>query len=138
MTNFLQFGHECLFLWLNDICIYIVYGMNTTPTPEDILQQIARIASMEKGTLSTIRQTPKGPCCNFQRWEDGRNVSEYIPAEHVDGVRENLQAHAQFETLVAKYVQVLSARSREERLAGVKKKRHIQSSSSPRKPRSRK
>jgi hypothetical protein len=51
-------------------------------------------------------------------------------------VRDNLQAHARFEALVAKYVQLLSVRSREERLSGVKKKRPPQNSSSPRKPKS--
>ena len=112
--------------------------MNTPSTPEDVLLQIARIGRLEKGTLSPIRQTPKGPCCNFQRWENGRNVSEYIAAEQVPEVRENLQAHAEFETLVAEYVQLLSARSRQQRLGAVKKKRRPRTSSSPRKPKSSK
>lgn len=43
--------------------------MNTISTPETIFEQIARIQRMEKGTLSIIRETPDGPCCNFQRWE---------------------------------------------------------------------
>jgi hypothetical protein len=117
--------------------MYIYHiGMNTMPTPEDVLKQIARIERIEKGSLSAIRDTPKGPCCNFQRWENGRNVSEYISAEQVPLVRENLQAHAQFEALAAKYVQLLSARSRDQRLAGVKKKRRPRTSSSPRKPKS--
>jgi hypothetical protein len=107
-----------------------------TPTPEDILKQIARIERMEKGTLSSIRETPRGPCCNFQRWENGRNISEYIPAEQVPNVRDNLQSHERFEALVAKYVQLLSTRSRDQRLAGVQKKRPPHNSSSPRKPKS--
>jgi hypothetical protein len=110
--------------------------VNTLPTPEDVLQQIARIGRMEKGSLSTIRQTPNGPCCNFQRWEHGRNVSEYVAAEQVPKVRDNLQAHAEFETLVAKYVQLMSARSRDERLGASKKKRRLLNFSSPKKPKS--
>lgn len=94
--------------------------MNSKNTPENILRQIAGIQHMEKGTLSTIRETAKGPSCNFQRWEDGRNRSEYVPADQVAHVRKNLQAHATFETLVANYSQALSTRSREERLAGLK------------------
>jgi hypothetical protein len=35
-------------------------------------------------------------------------------------VQENLQAHANFETLVSSYVAAMSTRSREERLAGSK------------------
>ena len=112
--------------------------MNTTLTPEGVLQQIADIERMEKGTLSAIRETPRGPCCNLQRWENGRNVSEYISPEQVAHVRENIQAHARFEALVAQYVQLLSVRSREERHAGLKKKRRPPNSSSPKKPKSHK
>jgi len=112
--------------------------MNTPQTPEAVLRQIAGIARMEKGTLSTIRQTAHGPCCNFQRWDQGRNLSEYIAADQVAEVREHLQAHAQFEALVAQYVQLVSARSREQRLAGVQKKRRRQNSFLPRKPKSNK
>lgn len=111
--------------------------MNSKTTPEKILHQIVGIQRMEKGSLSTIRKTAKGPSCNFQRWEDGRNRSEYIPADQVAQVQENLQAHATFETLVTSYVQALSARSREERKAGGKKKRPTQISPSPRKPKSK-
>ena len=110
--------------------------MNTFPSSEAILEQIARIQCMEKGTLSTIRQTADGPCCNFQRWEGQRHSSEYIPALQVPKVRENLQAHTQFEALVAQYVQLVSARTRQERLAGVQKKRQMPNSSSPKKRKS--
>ena len=114
-----------------------MFGMNTTPTPEILLQQIARIQRMERGTLSVLREGANGPCCNFQRWEAGRNVSQYVPADQVPLVRENLDAYAQFDALIEQYVQLLSARSREERRAGVKKKRRTPTSSSPKKPRSK-
>ena len=70
-------------------------------------------------------------------YENPRNRSEYVPADQVGHVLENLQAHARFETLVASYVQALSARSREERLAGDKKKRPTQTSASPKKRKSK-
>jgi hypothetical protein len=108
--------------------------MNEKNTPESILEQIGNIERMEKGSLSTLGQTAKGPTFNFQRWENGRNQSEYIPAAQAQQVQENLQAYATFESLVTSYVQAMSARSREERLAGVKKKRPIQTSASPKKP----
>ena len=111
--------------------------MNKKETPESILEQIGSIERMEKGSLSTIRQTAQGPSFNFQRWENGRNQSEYIPAAQSDQVQENLQAYATFESLVASYVQALRARSREERLAGAKKKRPIKTSASPKKRRSK-
>ena len=111
--------------------------MNPAATPEALLQQIAAIQHMEKGTLSVVRESARGPSCNFQRWENGRNVSQYVPAAEVPVVREHLAAYAQFTALVDQYVQVVSARSREERLGGVKKKRQPPTSSSPRKPKSR-
>jgi hypothetical protein len=95
--------------------------VNLRRTPEAILQQIASIHSMEKGTLSILRQTPRGPVCNFQRWDKGRNRSEYIRPEQVPLVEENLKAFEQFQALIDLYVQVLSARTRDERLAGIKK-----------------
>jgi len=111
--------------------------MNSKTTPESILKEVAAIQRLEKGSLSTIRQTAKGPAFNFQRWENGRNRSEYVPADQVAQVQENLQAHVRFETLVASYVEALSARSREERLPGAKKKRPTKISALPKKPKSR-
>jgi hypothetical protein len=49
-------------------------------------------------------------------------------------LREHIAAYEQFTTLVDEYVRLVSARSREERLAGIKKKRRRQKSSSSRKP----
>jgi hypothetical protein len=111
--------------------------MNSKTTPESILQELTSIQRLEKGSLSTIRQTAKGPAFNFQRWENGRNRSEYVPADQATQVQENLQSHVRFETLVASYVEALSARSREERLSGAKKKHTTQTSASPKKQKSK-
>ena len=111
-------------------------GMSTSPTPEDLLKQMACIQHLEKGKLCVMRQGPNGPYYNLQRWENGRNVSQYVPADQVATVRENLEAHAQFEALTEQYVQLLSERTRAQRLAGVKKKRQPRNSPSRRKPKS--
>jgi hypothetical protein len=117
----------------------------TTET-DRILKEVASIQRMEKGTLSVIRQTANGPACNFQRWEDGSNHSEYIPAHQVAQVEENIQAHARFQSLVADYAEHISARTRQQRLAPAaapcqladsKKKRLPPTSASPRKPKSK-
>lgn len=112
--------------------MYIVCGMNSL---QDLLNQLASIDQMERGSLSVIRQTSSGPACNFQRWSDGCHCSEYIPAAQVPRVRENIQAYAHFQSLIEQYVHLVSARSREQRLAGVQKKR-AQTSPSRRKPKS--
>jgi hypothetical protein len=110
--------------------------MSTPSTPEDLLNQMARIQHLEKGKLCILRQGPNGPYYNLQRWENGRNVSQYVPADQVAAVQENLQAHAQFEALTEQYVQMLSERTRAQRLAGVEKKRQPRKSLARRKPKS--
>lgn len=94
----------------------------TSAEPARLLRQIAQLGPMEKGTLSVIRQTADGPCCNFQRWEAGRNRSEYIPAEQLAQVRGHIETHGRFEQLVEEYVREISARSRQQRLQDTKKK----------------
>ena len=110
----------------------------TTPkiTPETLLQQIAAIERMERGTLCILRQGLQGPYYNFQIREHGRHTSQYVPREQAPLLRENIAAYEHFQSLVDEYVRLVSERSREERLAGVKKKRPPQKSSSPSKPRS--
>ena len=111
--------------------------MLTPATPEALLQQMASIQRMEQGKLCVLREGPNGPYYNLQHRENGANVSRYIPAEQVPLVQANLAAYAQFQDLLQRYVQLLSTRSREERLTGVKKKRRPPTSSSRRKPKSR-
>jgi hypothetical protein len=92
---------------------------------------------MEQGKLCVMREGPHGPYYNLQHREDGANVSRYVPAAQLPAVQANLAAYAQFQDLLQLYVQLLSTRSREERLAGVKKKRRPPTSTSRRKPKSR-
>lgn len=111
--------------------------MTSTNTPEAILAQIAGIQSMEQGKLCILRHGPKGPYFNLQRWEDGANVSQYVSADQLSAVQANLAAYAQFQDLIATYVQLVSTRSREARLAGVKKTPRRPTSSSPKKRKSK-
>lgn len=106
-------------------------------TKQTILRQLASIDQMERGTLSVLRQTCKGPCCNFQRWDNGRHRSEYIPADQVAEVEANLARYREFQSLVDQYVEIISRQSAEQRRCGVKKKRPTKSSRSPRKPKSK-
>jgi hypothetical protein len=105
-----------------------------TSTPEMLLQQIAAIQRLERGTLCILREGPKGPYFNFQWRENGQHRSQYVPSDQEPVVRENVEAYEQFKALVEEYVLLLSERTRAERLAGVKKKRRPRTSSSPRKP----
>jgi len=106
-------------------------------TAKSILQKLASFEQMERGTLSVIRESSSGPCCNFQRWEDGQHRSEYIPADQVAVVEANLARHHEFQSQVDQYVALVSQESRENRLAGGKKKRPTPTFASPKKRKSK-
>ena len=112
--------------------------MKTNPLPARIAQ-MATITRMERGHLSVIRTGPDGqPYFNLQHRENGRNVTEYIPRDEVPAVREHLAAYEQFRQLVDEHLKEVSELSRQERKAGVKKKRRTPATSpSPRKTKSK-
>lgn len=101
---------------------YITAMMNPTLTRESILQAIAQIQRLDRGTVSVIRQGPQGPYYNHQCYEKGRNVSRYVPTQQVADLQEAIADHRRFQKLVEQYVQLVVARTRAERTAGVKKK----------------
>jgi hypothetical protein len=106
--------------------------MNPTPTPESILQQIAHIQRLDRGTMSVIRQGPQGAYYNHQCYEQGKNVSRYVPADQVAQLQAALEGHHQFKRLVDQYVELMVQKTRAERAAGAKKKTPRPSSSWPR------
>jgi len=103
--------------------------MNTNPTPQSLLQEITQIQCLERGTLSVIGQGPDGPYYNHQCYEEGRNVSRYVPLEQVAQVQEGIDGYHRFQKLVQQYVQLMVQKTRAEREAGSKKKRRRQTSS---------
>ena len=116
------------------VYVYTIYSraMNPTPTPESILQEIAQIQRLDRGTLSIIRQGPEGPYYNHQCYEQGKNVSRYVPREQVAQLQEEIGDYRRFQQLVEQYVQLLVHKTRAERAAGLKKKTPRPSSSWPR------
>ena len=106
--------------------------MNAKPTPESILQDIAQIQRLDRGTLSVIRQGPEGPYYNHQCYEDGRNVSRYVPGEQLADLKDALAGYQRFRQLVDRYVELMVEKTRSERQAGSKKKNPRRNSSSPR------
>jgi len=105
--------------------------MNPAPTPQTILDQIARIQRMDRGTLSIIRQGPQGPYYNHQCYEQGKNVSRYVPAGQVAQLQAALEGYHQFQQLAGQYVELVVQKTRAERAAGSKKKTPRPSSSWP-------
>jgi hypothetical protein len=111
--------------------------MNSQKLPQDLLRQIASIDRMERGKLSVFRRSSGRSYCNLQRREGGRNATEYVPADQVAQAQQNVDAYHRFESLVGQYVDSVSAKSRQERLGGNKKKRPSPPSPSPKKPKSK-
>ena len=99
-----------------------IQPMNSNSTPQSILQELAHIQQMERGTLNVIRQGPNGPYYNHQCYEQGRNVSRYVPAAEVAGVKEAIQGYHRFQALAQEYVQLMVEKTRMERAAGRSKK----------------
>ena len=110
--------------------------MNAQSTPESILQQIAQIHRLDQGTISVIRQGPHGPYYNHQCYENGRNVSRYVPAEQVPELEQALEGYRRFQELVKQYVQLRMEQTRAERQAGSKKKTPLPESSWPKRKKS--
>jgi len=122
-TEIFQLRLFHVFLLAEYMCISYTTGcMSTRSTPEAILRQIAQIHRMDHGTVSVIRQGPHGPYYNHQCYENGRNVSRYVPPEQVPELEQAIEGYRRFQELVKQYVQLRVEQTRAERQAGSKKK----------------
>jgi hypothetical protein len=98
-----------------------------TPTPSDLLAQIAQIPFMLRGKLSAYtfadRARPATPYYKLQTWEKGGNLTRYIRSEQVPLVEAALAGYTQFRQLVEQYAQGIMTQTREQlATVGVKKK----------------
>ena len=107
--------------------------MNPPTLLSALLQQIARIQQMERGTLSVLRTTPDGSFYNHQAWENGRNVSRYVPRDQIAALQEAIDGYRQFKQLTQEYAEQIIQKTRTERAAHAKKNRLRKSSSPKRK-----
>ena len=87
---------------------------------------------MERGKLSVLRESSDGPFYKLQAWENGRNVTRYIPRDQATAVQEALQGYEQFQELTEEYAQQVIDKTRAEIAASSKKKTPPRNSSSPR------
>jgi len=110
--------------------------MNAKSSPQSLLHDIAQIQQMERGTLSVMRQGPDGPYYNHQCYEEGRNVSRYVPSSQVGEIKEAIEGYHRFQALAQQYAQLVVEKTRAQREAGLKKKTRRQNSSWPKTRRS--
>ena len=109
------------------------------PDKTQILQQIAAIATMERGKLSAYafkeRPGASGPYHKLQYWRDGKNHTRYVSAEELPAVEAALAGHSQYRQLTEQYADLIIAETRQN-IAGLKKKPARRKSSWPRRKKS--
>ena len=127
----LQIEFFALFLLLLYMAYTYTMAMNPKPTPQSLLDDIAQIQRLDRGTVSVLRQGPQGPYFNHQCYENGRNVSRYVPPEQVPELKAAIDGYRQVQELMAQYVQLMVEKTRAERAAGAKKKTQRHNSSWP-------
>lgn len=79
-------------------------------TPKSILDQIAKIKRMERGTICPMQN---GRFFNHQSWEKGRNVVRYVPAADVPDLRNSINDYKQFMALAQNYVDLIVQQTRQ-------------------------
>jgi hypothetical protein len=86
--------------------------MKKTKTMQRLLEQMARIERMERGTLCRMGDRPYH---NHQTWQKGRNVVRYVPAQEVDFLREAIDGYNRFIKLAERYADEVIKQTRKER-----------------------
>jgi len=74
--------------------------MLNQPTLESTLHDIAQIRRMDRGCLRVFRQGPDGPYYHHQSYENGRNVTRYVPREQAPELGQDIAGYQRFEQLV--------------------------------------
>ena len=92
-----------------------------------LLKRMARIARMERGTLCRMAGRPH---YNHQTWQDGRNVSRYVPLEDLPAVQDAIEGYRQYMKLAEEYANIVIRRTRAERVKTVATRPH----STPKRP----
>ena len=96
--------------------------MNSSITPQNLIEQILQIQRMEHGSLSVIRQGPNGPYYSLNSWEDGKNHCRYLPQDKVPEGKQAIEDYHKYQQLTQQYAQQIIEQTRAELHIGVKKK----------------
>ena len=97
-----------------------------TPTKQQLLQQIAAIDAMERGKLSAYsfkeRSGHTGPYYKLQSWQDGKNLTRYVPSDDLPALQAALDGYAHYQQLTQQYAELVIAQTRQNIAASKKKK----------------
>lgn len=98
---------------------------------EDILDEMRNIRRLKRGQLSEqmLQRTAadgsvqkRGPYFTLQRWQDGKNCCQRIPAEQLPAVREAVEGYQKLKTLSEEFAELTETLSeRDSLLLPVKK-----------------
>ena len=95
-----------------------------TPAKQQLLQQIAAIPAMERGTLSAYsfkeRSGHSGPYYKLQCWQAGKNLTRYVPSDELAAVQAAVGGYARYQQLTRQYAELVIAETRQS-IAGSKK-----------------
>ena len=112
--------------------------MNQTPSPAQILAEIARIQAMEFGKLSEYqrpgRAKDSATYYRLQIWQDGKNHTRHVRPEELPALREAIDGYARFCALTQQYAQLIVRQTRTRLEEDVKKKIQPYSRHSRKKP----
>jgi hypothetical protein len=96
--------------------------MNTSTSPQTLLEQILQIRRMEHGSLSVTGHGPNGPYYNLNSWEGDANQCRYIPQDKLPQVQQAIEGYQKYQQLTQQYAQQVVEQTRAELGIGVKKK----------------
>jgi len=81
-----------------------------------LLQQIAAIPAMERGSLSpyTFKDRPgaSGPYHKLQHWHQGKNQTRYVSAQELPHLQAALAGYQQYQQLTAQYADLVIEETR--------------------------
>jgi hypothetical protein len=105
------------------------------PNKTRLLQQIAAIPAMERGTLSPYsfkeRSGASGPYYKLQHWQEGKNHTRYVSAQELPAVQAAVAGYALYQQLTGQYADLVVEETRQ-RIEGSKKNKSPRKSSWPR------
>jgi hypothetical protein len=97
-----------------------------SPTPAEILTQIAQIQAMEFGKLCEYRRAQRSKDTNtyyrLQYWQEGKNHTRHVRPEELPGLRAALEGYARYCALSQEYARLIVTQTRAQMEAGIKKK----------------
>jgi hypothetical protein len=99
---------------------------STKPSPAEILAQMARIQSMERGKLSSYRRAGRSQEADtysrLQTWQEGKNHTRHVRPEELPALKAALDGYARYCELSDQYVGMIVDRTRVQMEEGIKKK----------------